>query len=137
MVRRRKRRYKGCLPPYSACRMIAVVDDEESVRKAVVRLLQASGYAARGFASGREFLQSWLTDEPDCVMLDLQMPDLSGTDVQRALRSAGARFPVIIITANDRPGAREECMREGAVAYLCKPVENLVLLNALKLAIDA
>jgi two-component system, LuxR family, response regulator FixJ len=70
-------------------------------------------------------------------MLDLQMPSLSGTEVQRALHRAGAHLPVVIITANDRPGAREECMREGAVAYLCKPLDERVLLNALKLAIGA
>lgn len=63
--------------------MIAVVDDEESVRKAVVRLLHAVGYIARGFASGQAFLQSWAHDKPDCLVLDLQMPELSGLDVQR------------------------------------------------------
>jgi FixJ family two-component response regulator len=117
--------------------MIAVVDDEESVRKAVVRLLCAAGHTARGFASGAEFLQSWQIDRPDCVLLDLQMPGLSGSDVQQALHRAGAHLPVVIITANDRPGAREECIREGAVAYLHKPLNEGVLLNALKLAIGA
>ncbi len=117
--------------------MIAVVDDEESVRKAVVRLLQSAGHAAQGFASGSEFLQCWPGDKPDCLMLDLQMPGLSGTEVQRALNRAGAHLPVIVMTANDAPGAREECMREGAVAYLSKPVDVLVLLDAVDVAIGA
>jgi FixJ family two-component response regulator len=117
--------------------MIAVVDDEESVRKAVVRLLLAAGHTARGFASGGEFLQNWLADRPDCLLLDLQMPGLSGTDVQRALNRAGAHIPVIIITAHDAPGSREECMREGAVAYLCKPLDERVLLHALRVALGA
>ncbi len=117
--------------------MIAVVDDEESVRKAVVRLLQSAGHTAQGFASGSEFLQCWPGDKPDCLMLDLQMPGLSGTEVQRALNRAGAHLPVIVMTANDAPGAREECMREGAVAYLNKPVDVLVLLDAVDVAIGA
>jgi FixJ family two-component response regulator len=116
--------------------MIAVVDDDESVRKAVVRLLQATGHIARGFASGNEFLQSWLTDQPDCVMLDLQMPGLAGTDVQRVLNRAGASVPVVIVTAHDAPGVREECLRAGAVAYLCKPLDERVLLDALRLALN-
>ena len=117
--------------------MIAVVDDEESVRKALVRLLQAAGYVARGFASGQEFLESWADDRPQCLLLDLQMPGLSGTDVQRALNRVGAHIPVVIITAHDSPGAREECMREGAVAYLCKPLDERVVLDALRLAIGS
>ena len=115
--------------------MIAVVDDEESVRKAVVRLLQAAGHTARGYASGHEFLRNWPVDIPDCLVLDLQMPSLPGVDVQRALNRAGAHFPVIIMTAHDSPRAREECLREGAVAYLCKPLDVCVLLNALSLAL--
>jgi len=117
--------------------VIAVVDDEESVRKAVVRLLQAAGHPARGFASGRDFLTSWHFDRPDCLLLDLQMADLSGTEVQKALNEAGAQFPVVIITAHDSPNAREECMREGAVAYLCKPLDERLLFNALSLALGS
>ncbi len=115
--------------------MIAVIDDEESVRKAVVRLLRSAGHLAQGFASGSEFLKSGLGDKPDCLMLDLQMPGLSGNEVQRVLNRAGARLPVIVMTANDAPGAREECMREGAVAYLRKPVDVNVMLDAVDAAI--
>jgi FixJ family two-component response regulator len=117
--------------------MIAVVDDEESVRKAVVRLLMAAGYSARGFASGNDFLQNWPVNRPDCVFLDLQMPGLSGTEVQRALNCCGADVPVVIITAQDAPGLREQCLREGAIAYLRKPLDRGVLLNALKLVLDS
>ncbi len=81
-----------------------------------------------------EFRESWPNDRPDCLLLDLQMPGLSGTDVQRALIRAGANIPVIIITALDSPDVREECMRDGAVAYPCKPMDNRALLNAVGLA---
>ncbi len=129
--------YKGTWPDTGEWQMIAVVDDEESVRKAVVRLLQAAGYAARGYSSGDEFMKAWHRDTPECVLLDLQMPGQSGTDVQRALKRAGARFPVIIITAHDAPSVREECMREGAAAYLRKPLDERVLLDAVSAAIGS
>jgi FixJ family two-component response regulator len=114
--------------------MIAVVDDEASVRKALVRLLKAAGYVARSFSSGADLLQSLSTCEPDCLVLDLQMPGLNGTDVQRALNRAGVNVPVVVMTAHDSALARAECLREGAIAYLCKPVDKRALLDALKLA---
>ncbi len=110
--------------------MIAVIDDEESVRKALVRVLQAAGFAARAFASGAEFLNSWHFDRPDCLVLDLQMPGLSGMEVQQSLRMAGASFPIVIITAHDSPSLREECMSAGAIEYLCKPLDIGALLQA-------
>jgi FixJ family two-component response regulator len=114
--------------------VIAVVDDEKSVCAALVRLLRTMGYGAQAFTSGAEFLRNWPATRPDGVLLDLQMPELSGMDVQRALNRAGARIPVVILTAYDSPSSRAECLREGAIAYLCKPVESSVLLEALALA---
>jgi FixJ family two-component response regulator len=110
--------------------VIAVLDDEDSVRNAVVRVLRAAGFSARGFVSGDQFLKSWHFDRPDCLVLDLQMPDMSGAEVQRALKVAGAKFPVVIITASDAPEAREESMRLGAVACLAKPLDVEALLQA-------
>jgi FixJ family two-component response regulator len=110
--------------------VIAVVDDEESVRKAMVRVLRAAGFAAQAYCSGEEFLRSWHFNRPECLVLDLQMPDVSGTEVQEALRLAGAKFPVIIITAHDAPQFRDECLRLGAVAYLSKPLDINALLQA-------
>jgi FixJ family two-component response regulator len=114
--------------------VIAVVDDEESVSKALVRLLRAVGYTAQAFPSGAEFLRNWRAIRPDCLLLDLQMPELSGVEVQRALNRAGANVPIVILTAYDSPGSRAECLREGAIAYLCKPIEERVLLDVVKLA---
>ncbi len=110
--------------------MIAVVDDEESVRKALVRVLQAAGFAARAFPSGTDFLNSWHFDRPDCLVLDLQMPGLSGMEVQQSLRMAGANFPIVIITAHDSPTLREECLNAGASEYLCKPLDIQALIKA-------
>ncbi len=113
--------------------MIAVVDDQEAVRKAVARVFQASGFTVRAFASGEEFLEAWHFDRPDCLVLDLQMPGLSGTEVQQSLRVAGAQFPIVIITAHDSPSVREECMSAGATAYLRKPLDIRALLHAVSL----
>jgi FixJ family two-component response regulator len=110
--------------------VIAIVDDEDSVRKAMGRVLQAAGFSTRAYASGAEFLASWHFDRPDCLILDLQMPGLSGTEVQQSLSTAGARFPIVIITAHDSPNLREECMRAGAIAYLCKPLDIRALVAA-------
>ena len=115
--------------------MVAVLDDDESVRKALVRVLEAAGHTARGFSSGQDFLKSWSFDPPDCLVLDLQMPGLSGVEVQQALNQAGAKFPVIIITAHDAADVgREEAMSHGAVAYLRKPVDARVLVNSVMFA---
>jgi FixJ family two-component response regulator len=117
--------------------MIAVVDDEESVCKAVVRVLQAAGFTARGFLSGHDFLKAWHFDRPDCLLLDLQMPTLSGQEVQQALKSAGAHFPIVIMTAHDAPSLRDECLSAGAVGYLCKPLDVSALVKAVTLAINS
>jgi FixJ family two-component response regulator len=109
--------------------VIAVVDDEESVRKAVVRVLQAADLNARAFESGTEFLEEWHFDRPDCLVLDLQMPGLSGREVQESLRIAGAKFPIVFITAHDSSSLREECLSAGAIAYLCKPLDIQTLIQ--------
>ena len=112
--------------------MIAVVDDDEPVRKAVVRLLRAAGFSSRGFASGEELLEAWRAEPPKCLVLDLQLPGASGLDVQRRLRVAGERAPTIIMTASDDPHARSECLCAGAAAYLRKPLDQQALLGALE-----
>jgi FixJ family two-component response regulator len=116
--------------------MIAVVDDADSVRKAMIQLLQIAGYVARGFVSGEEFLQTWPCSKTRCVILDLEMPGLSGVDVQRALNLARASVPVIVMTAHDSIAVREECTRLGALVFLSKPVDISCLLNAVAMALQ-
>jgi len=115
--------------------LIAVVDDEESVRKALHRLLRSAGFAVETFSSGAEFLESVRDHEPACVVLDLHMPQLSGFEVQASLAGAGARVPVVIITGHDTPEARDRVMAQGAKSYLRKPVDDLALLAAIRSAI--
>ena len=113
---------------------VAVVDDEESVRKALKRLLRAAGLEAESYATGQEFLEQAATREPDCVVLDLHMPVMSGSQVLAQIRKMPRRPPVVVITAHDVPEKRDECLAAGACAYLRKPLEDRLLLNAISAA---
>ena len=114
---------------------VAVVDDEESVRKALKRLLRAAGLEAESYATGQEFLEQAATREPDCVVLDLHMPVMSGSQVLAQIRKMARRPPVVVITAHDVPEKRDECLAAGACAYLRKPLEDRLLLNAISAAL--
>ena len=112
---------------------IAVVDDEEPVRKALKRLLRAAGLEAEGYASGKDFLAA--ERRPDCVVLDLHIPVMSGQVLLRHIRRMSARLPVVVITAHDTTETRDECIVAGAVAYLRKPLDERLLLNAISSAL--
>ncbi|MEJ1965433.1 MAG: response regulator [Gammaproteobacteria bacterium] len=115
--------------------LIAVVDDEESVRRALTRMLQASRFDVVSFASGQDFLDSIATRVPDCVVLDFQMPGLTGREVQRQLTLARVRVPIVVMTAHDQPAIREQCLADGAVAYLAKPLRRDRLVTEITVAI--
>jgi two-component system response regulator FixJ len=115
--------------------LIAVVDDEESIRRALDRLLRSAGFAVETFASGAEFLRSVLDHRPACVVLDLHMPELSGLDVQLFLTRDRVQVPVIMVTGHETPEARARLMARGAAACLRKPVDDKVLLAAIEDAI--
>jgi FixJ family two-component response regulator len=110
---------------------VAVVDDEESVRKALLRLLRAANLDAEAFASGEAFLNSLEKFRPDCVVLDLQMPGLTGRDVQRRLISMQINLPVILITAHDDIVTQQQSLSDGAANYLRKPLRGDVLVRSI------
>jgi FixJ family two-component response regulator len=114
---------------------IAVVDDEESVRKALGRLIRAAGFAVQTYPSGGEFLRA--PERPDCVVLDLRMPQMDGFAVQQALRQADPRVAVVMMTGDDAPGGRERALGQGAAAYLRKPIDDEALLGAIQTALRA
>jgi len=116
---------------------VAIVDDEEPVRKALKRLLRASGLDAESYASGQDFLEAAVLREPDCVLLDLHMPRMSGLQVLRALQAARRTLPIVVITAHDAPETREQCLAAGATAYLRKPLEEHELLDTITAALGA
>jgi FixJ family two-component response regulator len=115
--------------------LIAVVDDEESVRRALGRMLTASNFETLVFGSGQEFLDSLTDRRPDCVILDYQMPGLTGRDVQRHLARAQITVPIIVVTAHDQPELREQCLADGAIAYLSKPLQRERLVAVIQRAI--
>lgn len=115
--------------------LIAVVDDEESVRRALARMLGASQFDVDVFASGQEFLDSLRTRLPDCAILDYRMRGLSGRDVQRQLALSNIDIPIIIVTAHDQPALREQCLADGVLAYLAKPLQRERLVGLINDAI--
>lgn len=118
-------------------RRVAVVDDDESVRKALQRLLRASDMDADTFGSAEDFLASLpQASLPDCLVLDLQMPGTSGLDLQRQVVRARLELPIVVITGHDEPGMQARCLAAGASAYLRKPLEAGTLLAAIEAAID-
>lgn len=109
---------------------VAVVDDEQPVRRALQRLLRASGFDVRLFATGADFMAH--LEGVDCVILDLHLPGMSGFEVQEALAARGADVPVVVLTGNDTPANRARSLANGARAYLSKPVDDETLLHALR-----
>ena len=116
---------------------IAIVDDDESVRKALKRLLRAANLDADTFASGRDFLVSLAAQVPDCIVLDLHLPGMNGLDIQQQLARGGFQMPIVIITGHDEPLARVQCLSAGGAAYLCKPLDDEALLDAIHRAAGA
>ena len=114
---------------------IAIVDDDRSVLKALARLLKLRAIEVRTYESARDFLASLadgMPDElPECLIVDLQMPEMSGLELQHHLNRAGIRIPTIVITANREAEMREQCEAAGAETYLLKPLQDTSLFEAI------
>ena len=115
--------------------LIAVVDDDESFRVALVASLSSLGYGARGFASAEEFISGDGTEPYDCVITDIHMPGMSGFDLMRRLLAYHSSVPVIMITAHAEPGLEARAAAVGAVCLLRKPFEADVLTHCLERAL--
>jgi len=111
--------------------LVAVVDDDESVRRATRRLLRTAGFEVETYSCGTEFLDAVKHRTPSCVILDLHMPGSSGLEVQRRLTASGLDIPVIFLTADDDPAARDRALQAGAVGYLRKSCSKEALLEAI------
>jgi FixJ family two-component response regulator len=117
--------------------MIAIVDDDEAVREATKALVRSLGYNALAFGSADEFLKSQQVHDTSCLITDLQMPGLSGVDLQDHLIARGHRIPIIFITGYPDENVRARAMKAGAVAFLSKPVNPDHLLGYLEKALKA
>jgi FixJ family two-component response regulator len=113
---------------------VAIVDDDSSVRKALARLLAAHSFETKTYESASDFLKSVASSAPECLVLDLHMPDITGLDLQRYLRRTGIKIPTVVITAYDEPGIRERCYSAGAAAFLVKPLSSVTLIGAINAA---
>jgi FixJ family two-component response regulator len=118
--------------------LIAIVDDDESVCRAVRRLVRSLAMDAETFSSGQQFLnlvEAMPSFQPDCVILDVQMPGMNGLQVQELLAASGNKVPLIFITAHDEVGVREKALGAGALAFLRKPFDDELLVKTLREAL--
>lgn len=116
--------------------LVAVVDDESSVCQALARLLRSAGFNVVTFTQGTAFLNSLESQRPDCVVLDLHMPQISGFDVLARLGKEARRIPVVTITGHDTPDSYQRAMAAGAMAYLRKPADDQTVIDSVVAAIE-
>ena len=116
--------------------MVAIVDDDESMRNAVLDLLNAAGFPAQAFATAEEFLESGQQHNTACLISDIRMPGMSGLELQSRLNAEGCKMPIIFITAHGDPKMRMQALRAGAVEFLAKPLDDDVLLERVRAALD-
>jgi FixJ family two-component response regulator len=120
-----------------ADRKVLVVEDDDSLRPALERLLHAAGFQVAAYASAEALLANGAAEGAACVVSDLKLPALSGLGLLAELRARGGGPPLILMTAYDAPGLREEAARRGAAAYLTKPFRGTALLAAINAAIES
>ncbi len=116
-------------------RVLAVVDDDASVREAAGRLIKSFGFTVEVFASGQELLLFGSLRDTSCLVIDVHMPGMSGLQLQSHLASAGYRIPIIFITARPDERAREQAFEAGAVDFLNKPFGEEALLTGIRSAL--
>ena len=119
----------------TATHSVVVVDDDESVREALPQLLRAMGFDAASFASAEEFLDASATLHPDCLIVDVTMPGMSGPALQQEVTRRGVAIPIIYITAHETERLRSRLLAGGAVACLFKPFSSEDLRNAVNAAL--
>ncbi len=113
---------------------VAIVDDEEPVRRALLRLMRSVAIPAQAFSSGMEFFSSLASNQPDCVVLDLHMPGMSGFEIQTRLKQEYPQIAVIVVTGQHSLEAQLRAMLHQPLAYLLKPMNDQTLLDAISLA---
>jgi FixJ family two-component response regulator len=115
--------------------MITIIDDDESVRIATESLVRSLGFSARTFASAEDFLNSPLLGETACVITDVQMPGMSGVELQSHLRSKGDATPLIFITAFPEERIRRQVDAAGAIGFLAKPFDGHAMIECIDRAL--
>lgn len=116
--------------------LVAVVDDDESVRESLPDLLREFGFRAHAFSSAEQFLTSDSLGKTRCLILDIAMPGMTGLDLQDELKIRGHRIPIIFITAQKDEAVRSRAFEQGATEFLLKPFSDTALLAALNKALE-
>jgi FixJ family two-component response regulator len=116
--------------------VIAIVDDDLSVRRSLQRLIRSAGWKVEPFASAQEFLARPWTEVPSCLILDLQLPGLSGLDLQKRMAEVGLEIPIVFLTGHGNIPASVQAMKAGAVEFLTKPIDEQDLFRAIQEAIE-
>jgi len=116
--------------------VVAIVDDNVSIQRALARLLSTAGGQACTFTSAEAFLQTGMQAVPDCLLLDLWLPGMTGVELLEHLAARASLLPVVIMTARDDPQMRMRALQAGVVAYFLKPLEGPDLLQAVQDALD-
>lgn len=115
--------------------IIYIVDDDESIRRAMQRLFRSVGMDAQVFASAQEFLDSEHRNRNACMIVDIKMPGMSGLELQEVLLASGSQLPVIFITGFDSPETRDQAKKAGAAGYFRKPIDDQALLDSIQWAL--
>lgn len=118
-------------------RIVAVIDDDESVRTALKELMRSAGLPAQAFASAEDFLKSEQQRQTACLIADIRMPGMSGLELQAKLNADRYRIPTIFITAHGDEKMRMQALRAGAVEFLAKPFDDEALLEMVRAALEA
>jgi FixJ family two-component response regulator len=121
----------------STTKLVAIVDDDESMRSALQGLLKVAGMPAQAFASAEEFLKSGQQHQTACLIADIRMPGMSGLELQAHLNADRCRIPTIFITAHGDEKMRLQALREGAVEFLSKPFDDEALLESVRAALES
>ena len=116
--------------------VVFVVDDDESVRKALKRLMKSAEIKARTLSSAEDFLNQGCHNVPGCLILDVRMPGMNGLELQEKLVKSGSTMPIIFMSAHEDTPVREQAMKVGAIAFLKKPFEDQILIEKVNSALS-
>src|SRR4030081_2943615 len=117
-------------------KLVAIVDDDESIRSALQGLMKVVGFPARSFASAEEFLESRVHEQTACLIADIRMPGMSGLELLARLNAEHCRIPTIFITAHGDARMRMQALRAGAVEFLAKPFDDDALVESVRVALE-
>src|SRR6266849_4165199 len=118
-------------------KLVAIVDDDDLMRSALQGMMKAVGWPAQAFASAEEFLNSGQQNQTACLIADIQMPGMSGLELQTQLNADRCRIPIIFITAHGDEKMRMQALRAGAVEFLAKPFDDEALLVSVRAALES